>query len=114
MVQKAFLRVVKVESPNLTDKEGLEIFQKKVHPSLYISQRIGNIYTGSLFSCLISVLVQNPKIKNRNVMLFSYGSGLCATMMTAKVISNPLGEAQIQFILDRLSNRIKVDPQEYT
>jgi 3-hydroxy-3-methylglutaryl CoA synthase len=47
-------------------------------------------------------------------MLFSYGSGLCATMMTTKVISNPLGEGQIQAIFDRLANRIKVDPKQYT
>lgn len=67
----------------------------KVHPTLHISQRIGNIYTGSLFSCLISLLVKNPLIKNKNAMLFSYGSGLCASMLTVKIRSNPLSKNQI-------------------
>lgn len=30
---------------------------KKVHPCMYISQRVGNIYTGSLFSTLIGLMI---------------------------------------------------------
>lgn len=67
----------------------------KVHPTLHISQRIGNIYTGSLFSCLISLLINNPQIKNKNAMLFSYGSGLCSSMLSIKIRSNPLAKNQI-------------------
>lgn len=67
-------------------------------PTLQISQRIGNIYTGSLFSCLISMLVNVPDVKGKNVMLFSYGSGLMASMLTVKVMSNPLSKSQINAI----------------
>lgn len=68
---------------------------EKVDPTLQISQRIGNIYTGSLYSCLISLLVFRPEIKNKNVMLFSYGSGLCSSMFSVKIHSNPLNRGQI-------------------
>lgn len=86
----------------------------KVDPTLQISQRIGNIYTGSLYSCLISLLVVNPEIKNKNVLLFSYGSGLCSSFLQIKVHSNPLSKNQIEDIQERLKNRIKVSPEEYT
>lgn len=82
----------------------------KVDPTLQISQRIGNIYTGSLFSCLVSLLTSVPDIKNKNVMLFSYGSGLCSSMLTIKIHSNPLSVNQIDTIVDRLKNRVKVTP----
>ena len=61
-------------------------FMENVHPTLHLSQRLGNIYTGSLFSCLISLLLKNTNIKNKNVLLFSYGSGCCSTLLTAKII----------------------------
>lgn len=47
-------------------------------------------------------------------MLFSYGSGLCSSMLTVKVHQNPLNKQQVDKILNRLQNRIKVSPEEYT
>lgn len=75
---------------------------ERVHPTLHISQRIGNIYTGSLFAGLVSLLVTNPEIKNKNVMLFSYGSGLCSSMLTVRVHQNPLDKQKVDSILSRL------------
>jgi hydroxymethylglutaryl-CoA synthase len=86
----------------------------KVDPSLKIPQRIGNIYTGSLYSCLISLLVNIPDIKNKNVLLFSYGSGLCSSMLNVKIHKNPLNRLQVESILGKLENRIKISPNEYT
>ena len=90
MVQKAYFKMVRLEEPKLSDEDCLSRFMEKVHPTLHISQRTGNIYTGSLYSCLISLLVLNPDIKNKNVLLFSYGSGCCSSMFTAKILENPL------------------------
>lgn len=112
MVQKAYFKLVRLEEPNLSDKECLGKFMEKCHPTLHLSQRLGNIYTGSLFSCLISLLITNPLIKNKNVCLFSYGSGCCASMLTARVIENPLPKTNN--ILEKLGNRIKISPKEYT
>jgi hypothetical protein len=35
-------------------------------------------------------------------MLFSYGSGLCSSMLTAKIRSNPLSKNQITNIIEKL------------
>jgi hydroxymethylglutaryl-CoA synthase len=82
----------------------------KVDPTLKIPQKIGNIYTGSLFSCLVSLLITIPDIKNKNVLLFSYGSGLCSSMLNIKIHTNPLNKLQVYSIIDRLENRIKISP----
>ena len=113
MVQKAYTKLSKMEG-NPTDAEITNSFMSKVHPTLHISQRIGNIYTGSLFAGLVSLLVMNPEIKNKNVMLFSYGSGLCSSMLTVKVHQNPLNRQQVENVFERLKNRVKVSPEEYT
>lgn len=44
------------------------------------------------------MLVNVPDVKGKNVMLFSYGSGLMASMLTVKVMSNPLSKSQINAI----------------
>ena len=113
MVQKAFTKLAKLEG-NPSDEQIAALFKEKVHPTLHIPQRIGNIYTGSLFAGLVSLLVTNPDIKGKNVMLFSYGSGLCSTMMTVRVHQNPLTKKQGEDILARHNNRVKVSPKDYT
>lgn len=97
MVQKAYFKLAKLEE-NLNDEELMKSFMMKVDPTLQISQRIGNIYTGSLYSCLVSLLVSNLDLKNKNVLLFSYGSGLCSSMLSVKIHSNPLNKSQIENI----------------
>ncbi len=90
MVQKAFTKMARVENSELSDKQIGELFMKKVHPCMYISQRIGNIYTGSLFSTLLGVMLTESEVEGKTVGLFSYGSGLCSTLLTGKIHKNLL------------------------
>lgn len=114
MIQKAFDALVKVDQPSAAPEEVGAEFKKKVEPGLFISKRIGNIYTGSLYASLISLLYQTPNISNKNLVLFSYGSGLCSTIMQAHIISNPLSSAQISDIDSAFKNRICVPADEYS
>jgi 3-hydroxy-3-methylglutaryl CoA synthase len=114
MIQKAFESLAKVEYPNISSQEVSGMFQKKVEPTLFISKRIGNIYTGSLYACLVSLLYKVPDIRNKNTLLFSYGSGLCSTMLQAHVVSNPLTQSQISDIDQMFSNRIKISAEDYS
>jgi 3-hydroxy-3-methylglutaryl CoA synthase len=86
MIQKAFDYLVKIEHPNATPQEVSSQFLKKVEPSLFVSKRIGNIYAGSLYASLLSLLYKTPNINNKKLVLFSYGSGLCSTMLQAHVL----------------------------
>lgn len=114
MIQKAFDALVKVDRPHAVPEDIGAEFKKKVEPGLFISKRIGNIYTGSLYASLISLLYQTPNISDKNLVLFSYGSGLCSTIMQAHIISNPLSPSQITDIDNSFKNRICIPAEEYS
>lgn len=114
MVQKAFESLIKIENPNISSEDMLKRFKKKVEPSLFLSQRFGNIYNGSLYLCLLSLFFRSTEIKGQRGLLFSYGSGLCSTMMEVEVKSNPISECQKARIFSFLSNRVKVPANEYS
>ena len=51
------------------------------------SQRIGNIYTGSLFLGLLSLLENHPQLKaGDRIALFSYGSGAVCEIFSADLV----------------------------
>ncbi len=93
MAHKAHLRLLEFErgapfekdSPAL--KEAQDDYAKRVSPHLDINAKVGNIYTGSLFLALLKLVEDfDPKASNRDISLFSYGSGCTAEWMTAKVL----------------------------
>ena len=91
-------------------------WQDKCERSLLLAKQLGNIYTGSLYNGLISLLCDRSiDLSNKNVMLFSYGSGCAASMFYVRVKpgyqNHPL-TVNLQF-QDRLNSRKKLDPQEY-
>ena len=47
---------------------------------------LGNIYTGSLYNGLISLVADKSiDLTDKKIMLFSYGSGCAASMFVARV-----------------------------
>jgi len=65
----------------LGDKQIKNDWKDKCERSLYLAKHLGNIYTGSLYNGLIT-LICDPTIdlSHKKVMLFSYGSGCAASM----------------------------------
>ena len=62
-------------------------FAQKVAPSLVLPRQVGNIYTGSLYLALASLLSEtSDDLTSRQVALFSYGSGSCAEMFSGTVV----------------------------
>ena len=54
--------------------------------SLVIAKELGNIYTGSLYNGLLSLLCdQSIDMAGRKILMFSYGSGCAASMFVLKV-----------------------------
>ncbi|MEW5855085.1 MAG: hydroxymethylglutaryl-CoA synthase [Myxococcota bacterium] len=61
-------------------------FARLVSPGLVLSEQIGNIYTGSLYLAVTSLLCSTvEELASREVGLFSYGSGCCAEFFTGVV-----------------------------
>lgn len=98
------------------------IFMEKTKPSLFLANQVGNMYTPSVYSGLISLLIDADgdasQLLGRNVGVFSYGSGLASTMYSISITEDV---EQLQSLLDKLSyvkpllgNRIKISPAEFT
>ncbi|KYF88094.1 hydroxymethylglutaryl-CoA synthase [Sorangium cellulosum] len=70
----------------LTEQAADESFAAEVEPSLDLPARIGNIYTGSLYLALASLLNAEARaLEGRRIGLFSYGSGCCAEFFAGRV-----------------------------
>lgn len=70
----------------LTEQAADESFGVEVAPSLELPSRIGNVYTGSLYLALASLLnAEAAALAGRRVGLFSYGSGCCAEFFAGRV-----------------------------
>jgi hydroxymethylglutaryl-CoA synthase len=97
-----------------------ELFKQKTQSSLLFSTLIGNMYTPSLYGCLISHLVSAPykSLDKSRIVLFSYGSGFAATMYSIVINeANNSDQFSLRKIIDNLTekrnlldDRIDVDP----
>jgi len=88
-----------------------------------LPKELGNLYTASLYTSLLSVLsqVKPNHLEGKRVLLFSYGSGLAATMFSILIphntskgqkfsLSDIVSKTNIEAFLQ---NRICVPPQKY-
>ena len=68
-------------------EEKKDQLQYNFDQSILYSQRVGNIYTGSLFLGLLSLLENDPQLKaGDRIALFSYGSGAVAEIFSANLV----------------------------
>jgi|LauGreDrversion4_2_1035121.scaffolds.fasta_scaffold91237_2 hydroxymethylglutaryl-CoA synthase len=97
----------------------------KCERTLYLAKNLGNIYTGSLYNGLLSLLNSGMPVeqggegldlRGRRVMLFSYGSGCAASMFMIRVSNdgwayrNVIGRSLFK---QRLESRVKLAPEEF-
>jgi hydroxymethylglutaryl-CoA synthase len=79
---------------------------------MYLSKTLGNIYTGSLYTGLLSLMLQSS-IAGKRVLMFSYGGGLMSSMFTIKIRDDLQDMRRVIDFESRLSRRIAITPQEY-
>lgn len=60
-------------------------WKSKSEITLKLAKMLGNIYTGSLYNGLLTLLHENVDLSGKNVMLFSYGSGCASSMFFVHV-----------------------------
>lgn len=97
-----------------------QLYQDKTAESLFLSNQVGNMYTASLYSCLVSYLTSKPvdKLADKKILLFSYGSGSASSMFSAQFSSDVSAIRKlvsgIKDVRAKLAERIKVTPIEFT
>lgn len=103
------LRAVLENVDNLSVKERL---LDKFEDSRRLNREVGNLYTGSLYLSLISLLTAGTLKDGANIGLFSYGSGAEGEFFTGKVVAGyekMINENSVKF----LENRQAVSVSEY-
>ena len=119
MAKKAHRHFVELEYKDIDDEERekrfKETFDKMVAPGLFGAREVGNIYTGSVYMGLISLLeAEKEKVAGKKVGIFSYGSGCGAEFLICNIkekVGNILDDLNFRKQLDR---REKISIEHYT
>ena len=99
-----------------------KMFEIKTKPSLLIATEVGNMYTPSVYSGLLSYLCTRSasECAGKRIVLFSYGSGLASAMFSLRVAETASPESPLQKLVDslhdipsRLSARQEVEPASF-
>jgi len=93
-----------------------DLYNDKVFPYTFAGRNLGNSYAGSLYFGLLSLIAESDKtnFNNERVMMFSYGSGLAATMFSLQVDGSLENQRQVCNLKERLEDRIEATPEEFT
>ncbi|KNC85610.1 hydroxymethylglutaryl-CoA synthase [Sphaeroforma arctica JP610] len=91
-------------------------YESKVVPSLLLNQQLGNSYTGSLYMSLASLLSQksSAELQQKRINMFSYGSGMAATLFSLKVVGDTSKIAMNDRVHEKLAQRVQMSAQEFT
>lgn len=94
-------------------------YDTMIQPTTLIPKQVGNTYTASLYTALASVIhnKHNTLVGNR-IIMFSYGSGLTATMFSLRVSAgqHPFTVSNIASIMnvgEKLKARHETQPEKF-
>lgn len=89
-------------------------WKEKCEHTLLLAKNLGNIYTGSLYNGLVTLICdENLDLKGKNLMMFSYGSGCAASMFMVRVKGDYKHIQKKAQFKERLASRIKLSAEEY-
>lgn len=90
-------------------------FAERVQPSIQVPTMCGNMYCGSVWGGLVSLIsnVASDTWQGKRVAIFSYGSGLASSMLSLKVVGDTSEMARKVNLHPRLDARRTVAPEVY-
>ncbi|KAI5467640.1 hydroxymethylglutaryl-coenzyme A synthase C terminal-domain-containing protein [Mariannaea sp. PMI_226] len=90
-------------------------FQERVNPAIQVATMCGNMYCGSVWGGLASLigLIDSKELEGKRIGLFSYGSGLAASFMSFRVNGSTEHISDALDIAARLDARRAVPPAAY-
>ncbi|XP_044020018.1 hydroxymethylglutaryl-CoA synthase 1 [Aphidius gifuensis] len=98
-------------------------FDDKTKPSLFIANLVGNMYTPSVYSGLVSLLINKNinELAGMKIGIFSYGSGLASSMYSMTITNDYTRDSDLYKLIDKLDYvkqqldaRKCTSPDEYT
>ncbi|CAO2827206.1 unnamed protein product [Amaranthus hypochondriacus] len=97
------------ELEKVTQSVARSLYDKKVKPTTLVPKQIGNTYTASLYSAFASLIHnKHSELVGKRVLMFSYGSGLTATMFSLQFNEGqqPFSLSNIAAVMD-VANKLK-------
>ncbi|XP_017044451.1 hydroxymethylglutaryl-CoA synthase 1 [Drosophila ficusphila] len=97
-----------------------DVFASKTKKSLLLANQVGNMYTPSVYSGLVSLLIGEPakELVGKRIGVFSYGSGLAASMYSISVTQDAAAfeqfVAKLDYVQPLLNSREKVAPEQFS
>ncbi|XP_030538242.2 hydroxymethylglutaryl-CoA synthase-like [Rhodamnia argentea] len=95
------------------------LYDEKVQPTTLIPKQVGNMYTASLYAACASLIHnKHTTLGGKRVILFSYGSGLAATMFSLRFRDgqNPFSLSNMAAVMDvekKLKSRHEFPPEKF-
>ncbi|KAJ8059829.1 hypothetical protein OCU04_011459 [Sclerotinia nivalis] len=90
-------------------------FKKRVEPCIAAPSLCGNMYTGSLYCSLISLIsnIDLTAAEGKTIGLFGFGSGIASSLFGLKITGDLTNLVQKIDLMDRLKQRHIATPEEY-
>jgi len=119
MAKKAHRRLIEIEyeGKDLETQEEIynQTFSKKVAPGLMGVREVGNIYTGSVYMGLVSLLEnEREKVEGKRIGIFSYGSGCGAEFLLYNMRIDISSIIDSLHFKEQLDKRKKITFEQYT
>ena len=108
MALKGFRKIL----PETMDEKEKENYINNFEKSIFYSKKVGNIYTGSLFLGLLSLLENGNLKAGDNICLYSYGSGAVSEIFSMTLVENYKKVLRKDRIND-FNNRTRLNVKEY-
>ncbi len=106
LVQKAYTQLIALDQAE-------DRFESQIRPSTLLSRQLGNLYCASVYTNLISLVLNTESLLNKRIGLFSYGSGLASMFFSIRVVSNLDTIKQRLLFTIASSPRFNLTPAEY-
>jgi len=95
------------------------LYDEKVQPTTLIPKQVGNMYTASIYAAFASLLHnKHSTLAGQRVVMFSYGSGLAATMFSFRLTEgqHPFSLSNIASVMnvaEKLKTRHEFTPEKF-
>ncbi len=84
-------------------------------PATLLARELGNLYCGSVYGGLASLVNEKgDDLLGKRVMIFSYGSGMAASLFSVRITGSLIGMVERLQLRPRLSQRLCVAPTEFS
>ena len=90
-----------------------EDFHRRLEPSLTYCQRVGNVYSGTVFLALCGVLERGCFTSSKRIGLFAYGSGCCSEFFSGMADAASQQRVASRCFAQHLDARRELEMGEY-